>query len=264
MIDTYKALILAIIEGFTEFLPISSTAHLLFAAKILDFTSIPNHSFEIIIQLAAILPLFIIYRDDLFNPLKNLSKKNNRDFYLKFFIALLPIVLIGGYFGSFIKAKIFDIKFIASSLILGGVIMVFIEKLLPKSDIKKIDQIGFKKSFYIGLFQVFALIPGMSRAGSSIIGAMILGVDRLTAAKFSFFLAIPTICAATVYDIYKNYHNFVFDDILILTIGFVMTFFTAYLVILNFTRIMSSLGFKIIGAYRILIGSVMFIWNYWF
>ena len=100
---------------------------------------------------------------------------------------MLPIVLIGGYFGSFIKAKIFDIKFIASSLILGGVIMVFIEKLLPKSDIKKIDQIGLKKSFYIGLFQVFALIPGMSRAGSSIIGAMILGVDRLTAAKFSFF-----------------------------------------------------------------------------
>ena len=86
MIDTYKALILAIIEGFTEFLPISSTAHLLFAAKILDFTSIPNHSFEIIIQLAAILPLFIIYRDDLFNPLKNLSKKNNRDFYLKFLL----------------------------------------------------------------------------------------------------------------------------------------------------------------------------------
>ena len=112
MLDAYKALILAIIEGITEFLPISSTAHLVFASKMLDFTTIPNYSFEIIIQFAAVLPLFIIYRRELFTPLANLHKKENRDFYLKFLIALMPIILIGGYFGSAIKDTIFNLNFI--------------------------------------------------------------------------------------------------------------------------------------------------------
>lgn len=263
MLDIFKALILAIIEGITEFLPISSTAHLIFASEILNFSAIPNYSFEIIIQFAAILPLFIIYRKDLFNPLFALSQKENRDFYLKFLIAFIPIVLIGGYFGALIKSKIFNLNVIVSSLIFGGVVMIFIDKLLPKVKVTSLKEISFSKALIIGCFQMLALIPGMSRAGSTIIGAMLIGVKRETAAKFSFFLAIPTIFAATIYDLYNNYQNIVFDSFIVLLTGFVVTFIVAYFVILNFTMIISNIGFRILGTYRILIGTIMLCCYYW-
>lgn len=263
MLDIFKALILAIVEGITEFLPISSTAHLVFAAEILNFSAIPDYSFEIIIQFAAILPLFIIYRKDLFNPLFALSQKENRDFYLKFLIAFMPILVIGGYFGAIIKSFIFNLNFIVCSLIFGGVLMIFIDKLLPQVTITNIKDVCFKKAFIIGCFQILALIPGMSRSGSTIIGAMLIGVQREAAAKFSFFLAIPTIFAATIYDLYNNYHNLIIDGYNILIIGFIVTFFVAYFVILNFSKIISNIGFRILGTYRILIGTIMLCCIYW-
>ncbi|MBT4922796.1 MAG: undecaprenyl-diphosphate phosphatase [Rickettsiales bacterium] len=262
MLNEYKALILAIIEGFTEFLPISSTAHLVFASNLLEFNIIPNYSFEIIIQFAAILPLFIIYRVELFTPLLGLKQKENRDFYLKFLIALMPIIIIGGIFGDVIKAKIFDLNIISASLIVGGLIMIFIDKILAKPQIHELKDVNFKKSMTIGMFQILALLPGMSRAGSTIIGGMFIGLNRETSAKFSFFLAIPTILAATTYDLVKNYDNLTFDSSMILLLGFVASFIVAYIVIWNFNKIISNLGFRVLGIYRVILGMVIICGQY--
>lgn len=260
MLDQYKALILAIIEGITELLPISSTAHLVFTARLLEFNSMPNYSFEVIIQFAAIMPLLFIYRKELFAPLADIGNKANQLFYVKFLIAFLPIVIIGGLFGSVIKAKIFNLEVIVVALILGGLIMLFNDRLVPKPVINELSMVGLKKSLLIGLCQLLALVPGVSRAGATIIGGMFIGLNRDVAAKFSFFLAIPTIFAASFYDLVKNYQDFTVTNLQILLIGFVVSFLVSYLVIINFKAIISNIGLKILGGYRIVLGVAICFW----
>ena len=228
----------------------------------MEFNIYAGYAFEVIIQFGAILPLFIIYRKELISPLFKLKEIENRKFYFKFFIAVLPIIIIGGVFASEIKAKIFNLYVIAYSLIGGGIIMFFLDKIInTERKVKEIKDVSLKQSFIIGLFQLLALVPGVSRSASTIIGGILLGLNRNTAAKFSFFLAIPTLLAASIYDLYKNINDIFFNGFSYLILGFVITFCFSYIIIKNFHIIISNIGFKVLGIYRIIIGLVILMIN---
>jgi len=254
LILIFQAIILGIIEGLTEFLPVSSTAHLLLASDLLNFTAISNNLFEIFIQLGAIFAIVFLYRQKIADIcLKPLEKKNQK-FILNIIIAFLPAAIIGFFAHDFIKSELFSNKVISIALILGGMIMIFIEKQKISSKFDSLDNLPLKICLLIGFFQALAMIPGVSRSGATIIGALILGLNRKNAAEFSFFLAIPTIFAASIYDLYQNWHFLNFDNSILLIIGFLSAFFSAILVIKWFINFISNHNFIIFGYYRILAG----------
>lgn len=255
--DLTKAVFLGVVEGLTEFIPVSSTAHLVIASKLIDFQSIQNNLFEIVIQIGAILAICIIYRKRLCEVLFNLKDKKQQKFSMNIALAFFPAVVCGLLFHDYIKALFFSVNSIAISLIVGGVIMILIDRKERKFKISNLDDVPFLKAFYIGLFQCIAMIPGTSRSGATIIGAILLKLDRKTAAEFSFFLAIPTIVAATIYDLYKNFDDLTFSNIGILLIGTISSFISAILVIKWFLNYVSKNNFVIFGIYRIIIGLIL-------
>ena len=203
----FKAMIMGLIEGITEFIPVSSTAHLLIASYLINFNSIKNQLFEIVIQFGAILAITIVYRHKIFDIIKNIrSNSTDQKFLLNIIIAFLPAILFGALFHKFIKLYFFNPLVIALSMLIGGFIILIVEKFYQKniSQNKEMKEINIKSSLLIGLFQCLAMIPGVSRSGATIIGAMFLGVSRAKATEFSFFLAIPTIFSASIFDLYKN------------------------------------------------------------
>ncbi|MBU0719777.1 undecaprenyl-diphosphate phosphatase [bacterium] len=245
----FDSIILGIIEGFTEFLPISSTGHLIVASEFLgiDQNSVTK-AYEVIIQFAAILAVIFNYKDKF--SLKKI------DLWSKVFLAFIPIGTVGYIFSSQIK-ELFSIQIVAVMFIVGGIIFLIVEKFFIKEGdhlIDDVEKVTFKQSLVIGFAQIFALIPGTSRAGSTIIGALLVGLNRKASAEFSFLLAFPVMSAVTAYDLLKHYHEFSSANLLTLAVGFVVSFIVAYLTIKLFLVFLEKFTFVAFGIYRIVFG----------
>jgi len=251
-----QAVIIAIIEGLTEFLPISSTAHMKFANPLLGIQhSAFTDLYEIVIQLAAILAVVVLYYKRFFD-----FRKLN--FYFKLIIALIPAVVAGVLLKKHIDAMLDNIVFIAIVMIAGGIILLFIDRLFTRPSIHSQDQVTNNNAFVIGCYQVLSILfPGLSRSAATIIGGLAQKLDRKTAAEFSFFLAVPTMLAASVkslWDAHKtNPEVFVKDNMSLLAVGSLVAFIVALLAVRFFITYLQKHGFKLFGYYRILAGSLI-------
>ena len=250
----FKAILLGIIEGLTEFIPVSSTAHLIIFSQILSFDSIRNNVFEIAIQIGGISAIAVIYFKKLNNVLIKFYEKNNQKFVDNLALAFIPAVAIGLFAHDFIKKYLFSNLIIAFSLIIGGVVIILVEKFHKKFTVKKIEDIEKPTALAIGFFQCLAMIPGVSRSGATIMGAMLFGVERKVATEFSFFLAIPTIGSACLYDIYKNFSILSFDDFELILTGIFASFISSLIVIKWLLKFIGTHSFTSFGYYRIAIG----------
>lgn len=254
--DMFQAIILGAIEGLTEFLPISSTGHLIVASEWmgLDQTK-ENKAFEVIIQLAAILAVVANYSEKFTLKYFNL--------WLKIAIAFIPIGAIGFLFSDQIKA-LFDVKIVAIMFIVGGIVFLVVEYFQKGRvpEIQNVEDVSFKQAIWIGIAQVFALVPGTSRAGSTIIGAMLVGLSRKASAEFSFLLAMPVMVAASGYDLLKNYEEFSDSNLIALGVGFLTAFIFAYLAMKLFIRFIEHFTFVSFGIYRILFGTLLLVLIY--
>lgn len=249
-----QAFIIAIIEGLTEFLPVSSTGHMILASTIMNIQDDAFvKTFEICIQLGAIMAIVMLY-----------AKKFLQSFtiYFKLGIAFVPTAIVGFLAYDFIKSVLFNSIVVATSLILGGIILILIDKkvVAKKSETDVLENISYKNSFFIGLIQCFSMIPGVSRAAATIIGGVFNGLNKKQATEFSFLLAVPTMLAATGYDLIKTPIKFSSHEIVLLGIGLIVAFFTAWLAVKVFLKIVDNYGFKHFGYYRIIIGIVFLIW----
>ncbi len=248
----FESIILGIIEGFTEFLPISSTGHLIVASEFLGIeqTSVTK-AYEVIIQFAAILAVFFNYKEK-FTP-------KHIPLWTKVFVAFLPIAAVGFVFSKQIKAM-FSVEIVATMFIVGGVVFLVMEKWFiddAKAPTKDVEEVSLKQAVWIGLAQVFALVPGTSRAGSTIIGALLVGLSRKASAEFSFLLAFPVMAAVSGYDLLKHYHEFAEADLVTLGVGFVVSFVVAYLTIKLFLKFLERFTFVAFGVYRIVFGIIL-------
>lgn len=259
-----KVVLLGILEGLTEFIPVSSTAHLKILGSYLQFNNSVNNTFEIFIQLGAILAVLVLYYKrflELFNF--KYSKDNIKDGFsglagmVKVFLACMPVFIVGFLFYDSIKELLGSIYSILIALITGGLLMILVEKLPIKTKVKQLEEISFKQSFLIGLSQCFALWPGFSRAGSTIIGAMLLGVKREVAAEFSFLIAVPVIFAASIFDLLKNIQNLSKDDYLLFFVGLVVSFIVAIFSIKFFLNVLKRFSLTVFGYYRIILSLVI-------
>ncbi|MDQ1325173.1 MAG: Undecaprenyl-diphosphatase [Campylobacterota bacterium] len=247
------AIILGTLEGLTEFLPISSTGHLILASKLLGLEQSDAHkTFEVSIQLGSILAVLFIY-----------SKKLlvDKTLWLKVIVAFLPTAIFGFLFYKTIKS-LFGIETVSVMLIVGGILFLLVEffRLDKKhNEGKGIEELSLKESFVIGLFQSVSMVPGTSRSGMTILGGIFSGLKRKSAAEFSFLLAVPTMFVATFYDIYKNMHTMVVEDYTTLAIGFGLAFIVAFFTVNAMIRFLENHTFVIFGIYRIIVGLI-----FWF
>lgn len=256
--DYLKALILGIVEGLTEFIPVSSTGHLLLLDHFLgigddDF----GKTFAVLIQLGAILAILSVYFAKLWKVAITLpSSADSRRFVAGVLLAFLPAALIGALLYGFIKGVLFNPFLVCCTLIAGGLILLVVDDL--DLEVRHDDAMQFPIPMYlkIGLIQCLAMVPGVSRSGSSIVGAMLLGASKRAAAEFSFFLAMPTMAGAFAYDLLKNYKQLSFDNVVLIAIGFVAAFFAGLLVVKKLLDIVSNYGFKPFAWWRIIVGSV--------
>ncbi len=245
----FQAIIIAIVEGITEFLPISSTGHMIITEKILGMESSDFvKAFTVNIQFGAILSVIVLYWKRFFQTL---------NFYYKLFIAFIPAMVLGFLLSDYIDMMLENVIVVAISLLLGGVFLLFVDKWFNKP--KKAQEINYPTAFKIGLFQCIAMIPGVSRSAATIVGGMTQGLNRKTAAEFSFFLAVPTMFAATAYKLLENYKTINTDNITILLIGNVVAFIVAMIAIKSFIAFLTKYGFKVFGYYRILLGATILI-----
>ncbi|MBI4683065.1 MAG: undecaprenyl-diphosphate phosphatase [Nitrospirae bacterium] len=252
-----EAVILGIVEGITEFLPISSTGHLILAGDLLGFTSDTAKTFEVFIQLGAILAVVWLYREKLSSTIKGIGTEKTNHFLLNLLIAFLPAAFFGFIAHSYIKQHLFNPVTVAIALIIGGIAIFIIERVVKKSVVMDVDDVSFKQALGIGMAQTLSLFPGVSRAGATIMGAMCFGLERKAATEFSFFLAIPTMFAATSYDLLKNLHNLSMSDFPVFAVGFLVSFFSAFLVIKAFLGFVTKHTFNSFAVYRIVFGAVV-------
>ncbi len=249
--DIFQAILLGIIEGITEFLPISSTGHLIVASELMGLPQTrENTAFEVIIQLSAILAVVANYRDK-FTP-------RHLDLWIKVFIAFLPLAAIGFLFSDQIKA-LFSVRVVAIMFIVGGIVFLIVEYFQKNrtSQTLDVEDISYKQAAFIGIAQVFALIPGTSRAGSTIIGALLVGLNRKASAEFSFLLALPVMGATSGYEIVKHYNEFNSASWLTLAVGFVVSFIVAYFTMKLLLRFLQHFTFVGFGIYRIVFGVIL-------
>ena len=257
----FSSFILGLIEGATEFLPVSSTGHLIIAAELLKFNQTSANVFEIFIQLGSILAIVVEYRKTLFKVASNaLHDKTSQNFVLRLFIAFLPAAILGLLFHKAIKAYLFSPLYVSLALILGGIVMIAIEKRPLRANTKATNDISMMQGFKIGCAQCLSLIPGVSRAAATIMGGMLTGLNRKTATEFSFYLAIPVIAAASLFDLIKNFQDLTMQDLPIFAIGFVTAFLSAYAVIKLFIRFVATHTFISFAWYRIILGILVFIY----
>ena len=250
-----KAVILGIVEGLTEFLPISSTGHLILAGELLDFNDEKGKAFLIMIQTGAMLAVMWEYRAKFIGLLVGLfTRRADQVFIAKLFVAFLPAAVVGLLFGSAIKAHLFGSVPVAIALIVGALVILAVERFYKSWRIDSIEAMTFRDALLIGLAQCCSLIPGVSRAGATIIGGMLCGLSRKAATEFSFFLAVPTLIAAGGYDLVKHRDDFSADDAGILVVGTVVSFIAALLCIRWLIRYVSSHNFTIFAWYRIALG----------
>jgi undecaprenyl-diphosphatase len=263
MNEFIKSILLGIVEGITEFLPISSTGHLIIVNQFVDFTGSFAYTFDIVIQLGAILSVVVYFWNRLCPWGGNKSideKKGIFDVWKKAIIGVVPALLIGGIFGRYIKEYLFNPITVSAALIAGGVLLICLENRKKESSINTISSLAYKNAFIIGIIQCLAMIPGTSRSAATIIGGMFLGASRLVAAEFSFFLAIPTMCAASAYSLLKTETVLTTQQIMILIVGFLVSFLVALLVIAGFMKFITKRDFKPFGYYRIVLGIIVLIY----
>ena len=268
VMNILKALVLAVVEGATEFIPVSSTGHQLLIGHFIGFHS-PNNTYEVLIQLGAILAILYAY----FGKLLGIAKALPNDPYARRFVvavlvAFLPAAIVGGLFSKLIKAYLFNPWIVCATLVAGGLVLLVIDetdlsgkgddetnKQAPKDDV---FQFSLPMALKIGAFQCLAMIPGVSRSGATIVGAMLMGATKRSATEFSFYLAMPTMAGAFAKDLLDNYKNLSGNDALLIVIGFVASFFAALLVVRTVLDYVARHGFWLFAWWRIIVGSLGF------
>ena len=250
-----KAALLGVVEGLTEFLPISSTGHLIIIGDLIGYNDETSKVFKIVIQLGAILAVCWDYRERLGKVVIGLpSDPVAQRFAGLLFIGFLPAAVLGLMFHSTIKELLFNPITVATALIVGGFIILYVEKRAYHPHINSVDEMRWPDALKVGAAQALAMIPGTSRSGATIMGGMVFGLSRKTAAEFSFFLAIPTMFAATVYDLYKNWALLNIADLPVFAVGFVTAFISAMWAVRAFIRFISNHTFVVFAWYRIVFG----------
>jgi undecaprenyl-diphosphatase len=258
MMDMINAAIMGIVEGVTEFLPISSTGHLIIMDEVLGFKGPAGKVFEISIQLGAILAICWLYRERLWHMATNLARDPvERKFATDIILAFLPAAVLGFFLHHAITHYLFNVPVVASMMVLGGFAILAIEKYKPKPHTQTLNDISPRQAVAIGFCQSLAMIPGVSRSGATIMGSLMLGIERKAATEFSFFLAIPTMFAATVFDLYKNRADLSMDGLTLIAVGFVVAFLSALVVVKWLITFISRHGFAPFAWYRIVVGSVI-------
>jgi len=248
-----EAIVLAIIEGITEFLPVSSTGHMIIASAVMGIKNDPfTKVFEVAIQFGAILSVVVLYFKRFFKSF---------DFYFKLFVAFIPTAIVGLLLKKHIDSLLENVWVVASTLLVGGIILLFIDKWFQKNETEGTEEISYKTGFLIGCFQCLAMVPGVSRSAATIIGGLTQKLTRKAAAEFSFFLAVPTMFAATAKSLYDEKDLILesTDKIPLLLIGNVVAFIVAMLAIKFFINILTKYGFKVFGYYRIVLGTLLLI-----
>jgi len=265
-----KIIIMGVVEGLTEFLPISSTGHLILAGSLLNFTGEKVKVFEIVIQAGAMLAVCWEYRERIAHVARNFYRDNAaRRFVINLIVAFLPAVVLGLLFGKIIKAHLFKPVPVALAFIVGAIIILIVERrqrLQPEGPrVDSVDEMTVLDAFKVGCAQCFALIPGTSRSGASIIGAMIFGLSRKAATEFSFFLAIPTLFGATIYSLYKERNLLSLADLPMFGLGALAAFVSAFLCVRWLLRYISTHDFTLFAWYRIVFGVIVLstAWSGW-
>lgn len=262
IILAFKAIIMGVVEGLTEFLPISSTGHLILAGSLLNFTDEKAKVFEIVIQAGAILAVCWEYRERLLSVFRGiLSDRKSQKFVLMVFIAFMPLALLGLIFGKAIKAALFSPVPVALAFVVGGILILWVErhykKHPPAIRFESVDDMSLVDALKVGLAQAAALIPGTSRSGATIIGAMAFGLPRKVATEFSFFLAIPTLIIATIYSLIKERHLLSVADLPLFTLGSISAFISAFMCVRWLLRYISTHDFTVFAWYRIVFGLIV-------
>jgi undecaprenyl-diphosphatase len=258
-----KALVLGVVEGLTEFLPISSTGHLILAGDLLDFNDEKARVFQIVIQCGAILAVVWEYRARLWSVVARLPHDRTAQYFaLNLLIAFLPLAILGLAFGSAIKATLFKPVPVAIAFIVGGFIILWAERRQHRVSVEAVEDMRWRDSLKIGMAQALALIPGTSRAGATIIGGLFFGLSRKASTEFSFFLAIPVLFAASAYEVVKHRALFSADDFGIFGAGFAAAFVSAFLCVRWLLRYISRHDFTVFAWYRIAFGAIVLITAY--
>lgn len=276
-----KALLLGVIEGFTEFIPVSSTAHLLLLAEWISFPSDENKVFEVVIQFGSILAVIWLFRARIIQLLKGVlnGDRSEQMFLRNLFLAFLPAAVIGALTIQYIKMLFHNPMVFVFTLIGGGLVMLWVERkpayakdlgqhatnetaTSVKASAYRIEDITWRQALVVGLTQCLAMVPGTSRSGATIVGGMLAGIHRKTATEFSFFLAMPTMLAATVYDLYRNGGGLSTDQTWGIAVGFIAAFFSALFLVKAVLHFVSKHTYRPFAWYRIALGAVVFLWLY--
>lgn len=254
-----KAAFLGVVEGLTEFIPVSSTGHLILLVDLLGFKGPPGKVFEVAIQFGAILAICWVYRTKLIDTAIGMIQREREAwrFAINVLLAFLPAVVLGVLFHKVIKDVLFSPWVVCATLILGGFVIIVIERTRPATVYRHVDEFPFWLSLAVGFCQALAMIPGVSRSGATIMGALVLGAGRRPATEFSFFLSIPTMLGATVYDLYKNRDSLSESGMLVIAVGFVAAFFAGMVVVRWLVDFVSRRGFIPFAIYRIVLGLAM-------
>ena len=254
--DALIAAFLGLVEGLTEFIPVSSTGHLLLTAHFLGFTQ--AKTMEVVIQLGPILAIAVLYAAKLAQVFSTAHKDpDSRRFIASVLLAFLPAVVVGVLAHDFIKTVLFETpKLMAVMLILGGVVLLFVDRLAPVPTVDDASAMPFRKALAIGFIQCLSMIPGVSRSGATIVGAVMLGVSKRAAAEFSFFLSLPTMLGAVGYDLVQSRHELDFSALWLIGIGFVVALVSGMIVVKWLLSYVSNHGFALFGWWRIIVGSL--------
>jgi undecaprenyl-diphosphatase len=257
-LDLLRAALLGVLQGLTEFLPISSTAHLLLGAELIGYDD-PGGAFTVMIQLGSILAVMWLYRQRIIDVIAGLpTKPEARRFALMLFLAFLPAVLIGFFAADYVKKVLYESFIVIGwALLIGGVLMLALERFAPKPVVTDATQTPIWRAVAVGFMQCIAMIPGVSRSGATIYGGLLLGLDRRAAAEFSFFLAMPTMIAAFIYDFLQIKDDIAPDRIAEIAVGFVFAFLSALMVVKPFLEYVTRVGFAPFAWYRIALGALL-------
>jgi undecaprenyl-diphosphatase len=258
LFDLVKAAILGVVEGLTEFIPVSSTGHLLLIDHFFGFADEDfGNTFAVLIQLGAILALLSIYFTRLWRlALGMFTDPTSRRFVIGILLAFLPAAVIGAAAHTFIKTVLFNPWIVCFTLIAGGAVLLLVDRLELKPRYDDVTTYTLPTYFFIGLFQCLAMVPGVSRSGATIVGAMFLGADKRSAAEFSFWLAMPTMVGAFAYELYKSHAQMSSDNLIIVAVGFGVSFIFGWVVVKTFLDYVSRHGFALFAWWRVVVGAL--------
>lgn len=256
------AAILGIVEGLTEFLPVSSTGHMIIVGQLLGFTGEKAATFEVVIQLGSILAVVVVFWRKMFGLIgihfgKEVDKSQPHLNLLHIILGMIPAVILGLLLHDAIKS-LFTARNVMYALVVGGILLIVAEKFRPKVKAHTVDQITYLQAFIIGCFQCFALYPGFSRSGATISGGLFMGVGRYAAAEYSFILAVPMMMGATILDLYKSYHFLSWQDFPMFAVGFTMAFVVAMIAIKTLLHLLQSISFIPFAIYRFIVAAALF------